>query len=112
MTEKRSLLRATPSVALEVYNQLSGELLGYIKNISHKGMKIETLSPLFQGVEITLRVHIPDYPDGRNQFSFTGICIWWIKNPGNGAYNCGIEIKHMTSSDRSLMKSMISDLCV
>ena len=112
MSEKRLLRRETPSVEIQVYNQFTGEHLGNIKNINHKGMKIESLAPLFQGVEMNLRVHIPGYPDGSNQFYFTGVCIWWIMNPGNGAYNCGIEIKSMTSADRSLMKSVINDLYI
>ena len=112
MTEKRSFHRVTPTIALEVYNQSSGELIGYVKNISQKGTQIESITPLFQGVELNIRVNIPGYPDGRNQFIFKGVCVWWIKNPGNGAYNCGIEIKSITSSDRSLLKSAINDLCI
>jgi len=111
MPERRYVQRKKPSSEFKVYDKFSGELLGFVNNICSKGMKIECKTPLIPGVELGLTVHIPDYPEGKNKFSLTGVCIWWVINPGNGAYNCGIEIESMASSDKTIMKSAINELC-
>lgn len=111
MPEKRFVQRKEPFSEFKVFDKFTGELIGFVSNICSKGMKLECLSPMIPGVEVDLTVHIPDFPEDRNKFSLTGICIWWIMNQEKNSYNCGIEIGSITPQDKTILKSVINELC-
>lgn len=107
MAEKRKLDRRDFTYYMQVTNDLTKEVLGYLSDISTGGFKLDCQKAINPGQDF--RVHIELTPEiaDKNVMIFVARSKWCRRDHIDpNTYNVGFEIITMDASDRVIFQRM------
>ncbi len=107
MADKRKINRRDFSYYMQVTNDITKELLGYLSDISTGGFKLDSQKQIMPGQDF--RVHIELTPDiaDKNSMVFIARSKWCHKDHIDpNSFNVGFEIINMSPSDMTIFQRM------
>lgn len=107
MADKRKINRRDFSYYMQVTNDLTKELLGYLSDISTGGFKLDTPKKIMPGQDFRLHIELtPDIAD-KNSMVFIARSRWCQPDHVDPtSYNVGFEIMNMSPSDMVIFQRM------
>lgn len=107
MAEKRKLSRRDFSYYMQVTNDITKELLGYISDISTGGFKLDSPKKVVPGQDFRLHIELtPDIAD-KNAMVFIARSKWCHPDYIDpNSFNVGFEIINMSPSDMAIFQRM------
>jgi hypothetical protein len=78
--------------SFEVFDVSTGQLIGYLMNLSSTGMMVQTKDAINDGATYELRVDLPKEVNGSNQLLVSVRSIWSKRDGSPNSYNNGFEI--------------------
>jgi hypothetical protein len=98
--ERRKRERRTFSYYMQFKDDLTGELVGSLEDISLGGFRLEGSKRIPLNAEVRFRVDLPAEVPGKAVIGITARNRWIVTNPIDPRlYISGYEIKHMDSAD-------------
>lgn len=107
MADKRKITRRDFSYYMQVTNDATKELLGYISDISTGGFKLDSPKKIMPGQDFRLHIELtPDVAD-KSAMVFIGRSKWCHPDHIDPtSFNVGFEIINMSPSDMSIFQRM------
>ena len=93
----------------EVFDQTSGESLGYTGDINANGMMLIGTTAFEIGKEIRIRINIPDGKKETNRVSLTAQCRWCEPHLDTDFFNSGFQFKYL-NFDIEYINTLLSGL--
>ena len=107
MADKRKINRRDFSYYMQVTNEATKELLGYLSDISTGGFKLDSPKKIAPGQDFRLHIELtPDIAE-KNSMVFIARSKWC--QPDNidpSSFNVGFEIINMSPSDMAIFQRM------
>lgn len=107
MADKRKINRRDFSYYMQVTNDMTKELLGYLSDISTGGFKLDSPKKIAPGQDFRLHIELtPDIAE-KNSMVFIARSKWC--QPDNidpTSFNVGFEIINMSPSDMAIFQRM------
>lgn len=107
MAEKRKIARRDFTYYMQVNNDVTKELLGYLSDISTGGFKLDSQKQIKPGQDF--RVHIELTPDiaDKNSMVFVARSKWCHRDYVDpNTFNVGFEIINMLPGDMAIFQRM------
>lgn len=107
MADKRKVSRRDFTYYMQVSNDLTKELVGYLSDISTGGFKLDSPKPIAPGQDFRLRIELtPDIAD-KNVMVFIARSRWCQRDYVDpNSFNVGFEIVNMAPSDMAIFQRM------
>jgi hypothetical protein len=107
MADKRRISRRDFSYYMQVTNDLTKELLGYLSDISTGGFKLDSPKQIKPGQDFRLHIELtPDIAD-KNSMIFIARSKWCQPDHIDPtSFNVGFEIVNMSPSDMLIFQRM------
>lgn len=107
MADKRRISRRDFSYYMQVTNDLTKELLGYLSDISTGGFKLDSPNQIVPGQDFRLHIELtPDIAD-KNAMVFIARSKWCHRDHIDpNSFNVGFEIINMSPSDMVIFQRM------
>jgi PilZ domain-containing protein len=107
MADKRKISRREFSYYMQVTNDVTKELLGYLSDISTGGFKLDSQKQIMPGQDFRLHIELtPDIAD-KNSMVFVARSKWCRKDHIDPtSFNVGFEIINMSPSDMTIFQRM------
>ena len=107
MADKRKISRRDFSYYMQVTNDLTKELLGYLSDISTGGFKLDSPKQIMPGQDFRLHIELtPDIAE-KNSMVFIARRKWCHPDHIDPtSFNVGFEIVNMSPSDMSIFQRM------
>jgi hypothetical protein len=107
MADKRKISRRDFSYYMQVTNDLTKELLGYLSDISTGGFKLDSPKQIKPGQDFRLHIELtPDIAE-KNSMVFVARSKWCHPDHIDPtSFNVGFEIVNMSASDMSIFQRM------
>jgi hypothetical protein len=107
MADKRKISRRDFSYYMQVTNDLTKELLGYLSDISTGGFKLDSPKQIKPGQDFRLHIELtPDIAE-KNSMVFVARSKWCRPDHIDPtSFNVGFEIVNMSPSDMSIFQRM------
>jgi hypothetical protein len=107
MAEKRKLDRRDFSYYMQVTNDLTKEVLGYLSDISTGGFKLDSQNAIAPGQEYRIHIELTPEIADKNVMVFIARSKWCHRDHIDpNSYNVGFEIINMDPSDRAIFQRM------
>lgn len=109
-SERRKLSRRNFSYYMRVLDEVTGNLVGQLSDISTGGFKIESSQPIAAGTDFQLRIDQTREISNKNYLSFTARVKWCSRDPFDPTiYNVGFELVDMTPADYDIFIKMFNE---
>jgi hypothetical protein len=107
MADKRKINRRDFSYYMQVTNDVTKELLGYLSDISTGGFKVDSPKKIMPGQDFRLHIELtPDIAE-KNSMVFIARSKWCQPDHIDPtSFNVGFEIMNMSPSDRTIFQRM------
>ena len=107
MADKRKISRRDFSYYMQVTNDVTKELLGYLSDISSGGFKLDSPKQIAPGQDFRLHIELtPDIAE-KNSMVFVARSKWCHPDHIDPtSFNVGFEIVNMSPSDMSIFQRM------
>jgi hypothetical protein len=107
MADKRKLNRRDFSYYMQVTNDMTKELLGYISDISTGGFKLDSPKKIMPGQDFRLHIELTRDIADKNSMVFIARSKWCQPDHIDPtSFNVGFEIINMSPSDMSIFQRM------
>jgi hypothetical protein len=108
MQERRNLDRKYLAVYSRVFDRVSGRVLGYLSDLSHKGAMIISDDPLPEKIAISLRFDLPDPPlFSTDHLNMEARVAWCSPDIDPAFYNIGFEFVSVSEPENHIIEEMI-----
>lgn len=108
MKERRKQERKNLVAYTQVYDLYSGNLLGYLGDLTFLGAMIITEKPIPPNTEFTLSFELPEIPDTRAvRISIESRSAWCEKDLSPQFYNVGFEFKEVSVKQKAIIEAII-----
>ena len=109
-TNKRNLRRHYLIYYLRAFNRDNGDIIGYLVDITTRGIMLMRDSPLEIGKEYSMRLRWRN-SDGQLQIAdFTGLCRWCKRDVNPDFYGVGFSITPANVEHIKNISRLINDL--
>ena len=107
MADKRKVSRRDFTYYMQVTNDLTKELIGYLSDISTGGFKLDSPKQINPGQDFRMRIELtPDIAD-KNVMVFIARSKWCHRDYIDpNSFNVGFEIVNMAPSDAAIFQRM------
>lgn len=107
MADKRRISRRDFAYYMQVTNDITKELVGYISDISTGGFKLDSPKKILPGQDFRLHIELtPDIAD-KNAMVFIARSKWCHPDHVDpNSFNVGFEIINMAPSDTAIFQRM------
>lgn len=107
MADKRKIHRRDFSYYMQVTDDVTKELLGYLSDISTGGFKLDTPKKIMPGQDFRLHIELtPDIAE-KNSMVFIARSKWCQPDHVDPtSFNVGFEIMNMSPSDMAIFQKM------
>jgi hypothetical protein len=107
MADKRKISRRDFTYYMQVTNDITKELLGYLSDISTGGFKLDSQKQIAPGQDFRIHIELtPDIAD-KNAMVFIARSKWCHRDHIDpNTYNVGFEIINMSPSDMVIFQRM------
>jgi hypothetical protein len=99
MQEQRQSPRKVADHVLEIYDQVTGNMLGRIVNISAEGFMLLSQEPMLSGTEYQLNLVDPSSNHQQTQIEFSAEAIWSTEASQPESFWSGFHITDISSDD-------------
>ena len=107
MADKRKINRREFSYYMQVTNDVTKELLGYISDISTGGFKLDSPKKILPGQDFRLHIELTADIADKNSMIFVARSKWCHPDHIDPtSFNVGFEIINMSPSDMSIFQRM------
>ena len=105
--DKRKIARRDFTYYMQVTDELSKKLIGYLTDISTGGFRLDTSKQIAAGQDFRMQIQLtPDVAD-KNSMSFVARSKWCHPDHVDpNTYNVGFEIIQMASGDMMIFQRM------
>jgi hypothetical protein len=110
MEEKRRLRRVNLIHHLRVLNRKTGELLGYLGDITAEGLLLFCPASLSKNEVLPLEIVLPDGEDGSRGIELDARSVWRVKDAQLGLHVTGLKIARISGEDSTLIADTIKTL--
>jgi hypothetical protein len=108
MTEARRLPRRYLFFYLRVFDQVTGNLLGYLSNINNEGIMLTSDMPLEKGTELEMKMTVPGNIEENNMIHFNAKVVWCEKDEQTNYYDSGMSLTNISDKNEILIKNLIT----
>lgn len=106
--ERRKLPRKYLVIYSRVFDRKSGQVIGYLSDLTAEGCMLIGESLIAQDTLIDIRVDLPDDPPfTRKQLDLTARAMWSRPDIDPSFYNTGFHFENPTAEDIALIEEMI-----
>jgi hypothetical protein len=107
MSDKRKIARRDFTYYMQVTDDLSKQLIGYLTDISTGGFRLDTPKQIPAGQDFRMQVQLTADIADKTSMSFVARSKWCHPDHVDpNTYNVGFEIVTMTSSDMLIFQRM------
>jgi hypothetical protein len=99
MQEKRQSPRKVADQVLEMYDQITGDSLGRIVNISAEGFMLLSQEPMITGTVYQLTMTDTSSANEQKSVNFSGEAVWCTEATQPDSYWSGFRIVDISSDD-------------
>ncbi len=108
MLERRKIERKYLAVYSRVFDRATGQVLGYLADLSRKGAMIISDDPLPQDALYKLRFDLPDPPMfSANHLDMRSRVAWFSPDVDPSFYNVGFEFLSVSDQEVTILDEMI-----
>lgn len=93
---------------IQVTNRLSGELIGYLADISIEGLRLVAGQPLAVGGCYELRLHVPEEEGEDTLVDIVVICQWSRRNSERRNFEMGFALDRPSKEFTHLVAQLIA----
>ena len=106
--EKRRTSRQKIKGTLRVEDQMSGELIGHIVDLSEAGFMLQSSHDIPGNCILQLRIHMPSPINGRDVIEVGAECIW--SNTPSSSKTCwsGFQIIDISADDAQILQMVLT----
>jgi hypothetical protein len=94
---------------LRVFDGTSNTVLGYLVDISEKGIMLVSDGPLRVDKDYRLRMRLPTQMKDRNEIIFTAVSRWCKIDSSSDFYLTGFRLDDLTLEAKTLISNLIED---
>jgi hypothetical protein len=106
-SEKRKLARRTFSYYMRVLDEVNGQLVGHLADISTGGFKLDSSKVIPAEKEFRLRIELTNEVANKSHMVFMARSKWCHTDPIDPtSYNVGFQIVNMNPSDFEIFSRM------
>lgn len=109
MIEKRNMERRHIMFYSRVFDRKTGKMLGYLGNITTKGMMIISEEPIPKLVEFKLRMDLPDDLYQKPVLFFKASSLWCEPDIDPNFYNTGFKLRDVPRSEQEIIEKIQLD---
>ena len=109
MIEKRNMERRHIMFYSRVFDRKTGKMLGYLGNITTKGMMIISEEPIPKLVEFKLRMDLPDDLYQKPALFFKASSLWCEPDIDPNFYNTGFKLRDVPRSEQEIIEKIQLD---
>ena len=91
LNEQRRIKRHHLPYYLQVHNRVTGKIVGYIVNISHKGMMLVSKNPILVHAIFELQIRLPSPINDRSIINFDALSHWCHPDVTPGCFDTGFS---------------------
>jgi hypothetical protein len=107
MTDKRKIGRREFTYYMQVTNDLTKDVLGYLSDISTGGFKLDSQKPITPGQDFRVRIELTPEIADKNVMVFVIRSKWCHRDHIDpNSYNVGFEIVNMAPGDMVIFQRM------
>lgn len=105
--ESRSLERRHLIYYLEIYDDVTGKLLGHLVDITTEGIKLVSKAPIEKGKIFRLRMRLPeDYFDEKT-LRFEATSLWSTNDVNPDFYDTGFTVVGMDKRAKDIVSGLV-----
>lgn len=109
VTERRNLTRRNFSYYMRVMDEMSGELIGHLADISTTGFKLDCQKPIPANALFKMRIENTGQVSGKDYLVFTATSRWSKRDEYDSSlYNVGFQLVNITPSDYEIFVKMFN----
>jgi len=109
MGEYRKLERRHIMFYSRVFNRKTGEILGYLGNITPEGAMVISENPLETDALYSLAMSIPEDLYGKSTLTFEAQSVWCKPDIDPNFYNTGFRLLDLAEDDIAIVNQIIED---
>jgi hypothetical protein len=107
MADKRKISRRDFTYYMQVTDELSKQLIGYLTDISTEGFRLDTQKQIPAGQDFRMQIQLTSDIAEKNSMSFVARSKWCRPDHVDpNTYNVGFEILKMAPSDMVIFQRM------
>jgi hypothetical protein len=106
MEERRKIRRTHIMCYSRIFDRRSGELVGFLNDITPQGMNILSDILLQSGKIYRFRIDLPEYVFGRNHLDLEGGCKWSRRDIDPNFYVAGFELLDVTEEEAQIIQQL------
>jgi hypothetical protein len=108
MPERRTIPRRKFAYYMKVYDEQTGQVLGYLSDISTTGFRLDCNSPLSLEKAYTLNLELTSDLASKSYMIFKAQTRWCKVDPTDPTtYQVGFELKSIAPSDNMIYQRMV-----
>ncbi len=108
MTDLRRFPRRYLFFYLRVFDQLNGNLLGYLSNINQQGLMLTSDLPYKPGQLLDMKMTVPGNMTENNMIHFSAEVVWCKKDEQTNYYDSGMVLTDISHKNEELIKNLIT----
>jgi hypothetical protein len=108
--EKRKIKRRHLIYYLKVMERASGHHVGFLADISTRGILIMTEKPIKPGSVLQLRMLVQSDMSAKQQLDFDARCTWCQKSINDISYDAGCELLNIDLAAFKDIEQIIADI--
>ncbi len=109
MLERRRRARHYLMTYLSVFEQASGELLGYLVDLTNEGMLLMTTRVLDVGRRYGCRVELPYPIEGQRALAVQASVVWCRQCGGEDCYDTGFQFDDLPPPGRRVIERLVKE---
>jgi hypothetical protein len=110
MRDKRKLKRRHLIYYLHVHERASGNLIGYLVDISTEGIMIMSENQLEVGKELALKIMLESEMSAKQHLYFDAKVLRCVKSPNGTTYDIGCKLLNLAPEDFREIGMIIDEL--
>lgn len=110
MRDKRRLKRRSLIYYLHVLERASGQLIGYLVDISTAGILIMTEDPIGLGTKLELKILLESELSAKRYLYFDALVVRCEKSVNGTNYDIGCQLLKLTPDDFREIEAIIDEL--
>ena len=93
---------------IQVFENITLDLFGYIVDISHRGFRLDSVKPHGVNRDYTMRIELSDQSFEKNFITFVARVMWIKPDPFDpSAFNEGYKIISISPADEAIFNKMM-----
>lgn len=106
MKDARRRAREVVDKFFPVHHRDSGELIGYLTDVTTEGGMIQSNEPQTEGSLLPLRIELEEPIEGTRQIDLEGRCVWTRKDRNAVFHYTGFQFTNVSESQRERIREL------